>query len=342
MESSDFVGLKGRGEDRNLFLSFLTLLSKYSVHRLPHLTVVFSGFKINPLSSSFFSSLFLYAVFVIVGSGGLTQHVYGEDEIPEVSPCKLLQKAVQRTQKQNGFHIDTHFTFEQEGESEPLKIRSKGIIENEDRFFLKTQTYTNMTVKSFGAFGQVVHLDPAKDLFVTSRELGISSIDRQIQDPFAHTQLLFEENKKTPSCSYLKDRSREQSSLVLEARPSVDVIEQVATRIQNLYDKTIDPKKTRVHYRFYLNSSKIIHRIQLEVETEIRQRKKQKQSEEEEKVSDVEKQLREEMEDSEGRQSIRTIRARISGEFSFSKFGKNTDIDIPKSALRKLKSLREN
>lgn len=256
--------------------------------------------------------------------------------------CQQIQEAAERTENQNSFHLKSKFQLKRE-DRDPVRTRANGIIGPDRHFSVKTRTPSGMTVRSFGAYGEVVHLDPAKDIFVTSEELGISSVDRKLQDPFEHIHLLFRNGSEELKCQPEEAETIDGVTYqVFSAVPSRTVIGHVVNRMRNIYGTQILLDKTDVRYRFFLPSkSDLIRRISFRIQTAIRQKSKEKNQQKQENGPEWKEQVEEEIENNQ-QTSNRVTKARIDGTFTLTEFDEDLTVDIPGPAQSKLQSIQRH
>ncbi len=270
-----------------------------------------------------------------------------------------LKKAVENARSQEGFHLSVEFYLDASDRDDTMEVLSRGVF-RKPLFVLESITPSGMQVTSYGNDRAIAHIDPSTDEVVTSKKLGIASVNRKMLDPFKHFEYLLKPDYKGFKCSFDGTKKINGSpQKIVKVQPGTDQIREVMQKFQDQLKRKIKPKKTKAVYRIFINKKQnVIRRVKLQVESEAKKnRQKQAKNEDnqnstkqnndegssnlpenvKQKLDEESKQENNQQNEEAQNSTNQPVSIKINGTFNLTQYNKNLTFTIPEDVQTKLK-----
>lgn len=207
------------------------------------------------------------------------------DSTSEASPSadafQDLKAVVQKSRNSASYRLRVDFDIDVSDREDQINIDSRGIFQS-PYYRLLSETPSGMEVKSFGKGKEVLHIHPTTDEVVTSEELGISSVNRTLLDPFEHMSYLLDPTYNEVFVT--REETREvdgQSMEVLRVEVGSEPVRDVMNEFRDQLKRPLKAGKTTAVYRIlYEPSSQYIRRIHLTADSEFVKQEEEETTEE--------------------------------------------------------------
>lgn len=292
------------------------------------------------------------------------------EETPRSEAYQLLEEAVSNSGEQEGYHLETVIRFDTPDYSETMTTRSRGTFREGGAFTLRSETPQGMTVESYGAFGEIAHIDPSSHAIVTSEELGLSTVNKTMLDPFQQLDLLLQ-----PDYEGFSIREREpveekgRRLRLIEVRPGTGQIKAVHERYSEEMEEEINMEETRIVYSIFIRpESRLLEKISFDIRSKLKRpspadrdgsedsdfiddlmedeeegesepdgdQEESEPRDQDDGGSDFEEDLEEEVE-GEQEEDSGANSVRIRGTFQFKKYNSDLDFEIADDIYEKLR-----
>ncbi len=260
----------------------------------------------------------------------------------------FLRKAVQTSRDQKGFHLNVNYDMTAPSEQNSGTIISKGVFRQPGDFRLKTDTLSGMNVKSFGQGDTIAHINPSTHRINTSEQLGITSVDRTLLDPFRHFDLLLKPNYEGFSCSFDGEETiDEKTHRVVKVTPGPKQIQDVMNKFKEKFQRPVKPENTDATYRIFVDpESKLIRRIKIQARSQMKSQDHPGDSSEQNSKNNG-KLGKEKLEgktdtDEEKNSGNSPVTMKLNGEFNLTKYNNELSFEIPEDVKKKLTKWSSN
>ncbi len=280
------------------------------------------------------SILFYIGLVVLLATTAEASPNASSSDNESTSLHNVLKKVVRTSRSHPSYRLNVRYHIEMSDRKDPINIQSHGIFQS-PHYRLRSETPAGMEVLSFGKNQAVVHIHPSTDEVVTSRRLGISSVNRTLLDPFEHMDYLLDPSYEETSMSLEGTMQIDGSTFqVLRVEAGTDQVRDVMNKFRDQLERPLKPKKTVAVYRvFYDDNTSYIRRIRLTVDSELVEQEKDSISED----------LQEELprpRDREGSPEG-SVQMHVEGTFDLTNYGEVEDLSIPADVERKLRQIRK-
>ncbi len=257
---------------------------------------------------------------------------------------QYLKKAADRTRNSKSYKFYPEFRLSSSDREEDFHTRSKGVFRQPDRYYLKSKTPSGMRVKSYGIGGTIAHIHPETDEIVTSKELGISTVSHEIQDPFQHLNYLMKPDYPGFSCEFgERKKIDDRKCKSVRVEPGSRQIQEVMSRFQDQLKKELDPEKTSVSYLFWVDEKQdLFRRIDISIKgpEKVEEKRKEDDSAPDDNQSEEKEDWKEKVEgngnDGSSASNEDGVTITINGTFRFESFNANSDFRIPEDVKKKI------